>query len=85
VAGVKRAKKVPPRGAKATTTRLQQHRAEMRRKGFKLVQLWVPDPAAPGFREAVEQTRRFLETHPDPEWDALAQRVLDDAPGWDDP
>lgn len=56
----------------------------MRRKGFKLVQLWVPDPAAPGFRDAVQQTRTFLESHPDPEWDEYAQGLLDDAPGWND-
>jgi hypothetical protein len=71
-----------PRGK--ALTRLQQHRAEMRRKGFKLVQLWVPDPAAPGFSEAVRQTKKFLEAHPDAEWDAFAGEVLDQAPGWDD-
>jgi hypothetical protein len=80
----KPAKKAPARREKAMTTRLQQHRAEMRRRGFKLVQLWVPDPGAPGFREAVQQTKRFLEAHPDPEWDAFAQRILDEAPGWDE-
>lgn len=56
----------------------------MRRKGFKLVQLWVPDPTVPGFREAVRQTKRFLEAHPDAEWDAYALQALDAAPGWDD-
>jgi hypothetical protein len=77
-------KSAAPR-AKAAGTRLQQHRAEMRRRGFKLVQLWVPDPSALGFREAVRRTKKFLETHPDPEWDSYAQRVLDEAPGWEDP
>jgi Antitoxin MazE-like len=56
----------------------------MRRRGFKLVQLWVPDPSAHGFREAVRQTREFLEAHPDREWDVYAQRLLDDAPDWND-
>jgi hypothetical protein len=56
----------------------------MRRRGFKLVQLWVPDPNAPAFREAVRWTREFLEAHPDHEWDAYAQRFLDEAPGWND-
>lgn len=79
-----KAKKVSARRGKPTLTRLQQHRAEMRRKGFKLVQLWVPDPGAPGFRDAVQQTRQFLEAHPDPEWDAYAQRQLDEGPGWED-
>lgn len=56
----------------------------MRRKGFKLVQFWVPDATAAGFQEAVQQTKQFLEAHPDSEWDAFAQEVLDGAPGWDD-
>jgi hypothetical protein len=37
-----------------------------RLKGFKLVQLWVPDPAAPGFREAVRQTKKFSKLTPTP-------------------
>ncbi|MBM4363522.1 MAG: DUF3018 family protein [Deltaproteobacteria bacterium] len=72
----------PPR--RAAPSRLAKHRAEMRRRGFKLVQLWVPDPGAPGFREAVRRTREFLLAHPDREWDAFASRVLDAAPGWDE-
>ena len=75
---------MPGRRGKAAGTRLQQHRAEMRRRGFKLVQLWVPDPGAPGFQEAVRRTKVFLEAHADPEWDAYAQRILDAAPGWDE-
>jgi hypothetical protein len=80
-----RAKKSAAPRVKAAGTRLQQHRAEMRRRGFKLVQLWVPDPGALGFREAVRSTKKFLEAHPDPEWDAYARRVLDEAPGWEEP
>ncbi len=79
---MKQAKKASARRAKPT--RLQHHRAEMRRKGFKLVQLWVPDPGAPGFRKAVQHTKLFLEQHPDLEWDEYARRLLDAAPGWDD-
>jgi hypothetical protein len=54
----------------------------MRRRGFKLVQLWVPDPDAPGFRAAVRRTREFLAAHPDAEWDEFAREALDLAPGW---
>jgi hypothetical protein len=68
--------------AKKATTRLERHRAEMRRRGFRLVQLWVPDPEAPGFRSAVRRTRAFLEAHPDAEWDDFARDALDHAPGW---
>jgi len=79
---MKHVKNARRRSPRVPTTRLQRHRAEMRRRGFKLVQLWVPDPNAPGFRKAVRQTREFLEAHPDHEWDTFAQRVLDEAPGW---
>jgi hypothetical protein len=72
------------RKTKPAATRLAKHRAEMRRRGFKLVQLWVPDLSSPGFKRAVEQSRKFLEVHPDPEWDAYVRKQLDDAPGWDD-
>ena len=56
----------------------------MRRRGFKLVQIWVPDPTASAFRDAVRRTREFLEAHPDADWDEFAQKVLDDAPDWND-
>jgi hypothetical protein len=71
------------KGAKKAVTRLERHRAEMRRRGFRLVQLWVPDPDAPGFRSAVRRTREFLATHPDAEWDDFAREALDRAPGWE--
>ena len=56
----------------------------MRRRGFKLVQLWVPDPDAPGFKNGIRRTREFLAAHPDREWDAFARRTLDEGPAWDD-
>jgi hypothetical protein len=68
--------------AKKVKSRLERHRSEMRRRGFKLVQLWVPDPDAPGFRGAVRRTREFLAAHPDAEWDEFAREALDRAPGW---
>ena len=81
---MKDTKIAPRRPGKTPATRLQRHRADMRRRGFRLVQLWVPDPNAPGFREAVRRTKKFLEAHPDHAWDAYAQRLLDEAPGWSD-
>jgi hypothetical protein len=68
---------------KKTATRLERHRAEMRRRGFRLVQMWVPDPDAPAFRAAVRRTREFLVAHPDADWDEYALSVLDGAPGWE--
>ena len=67
---------------KTAVDRLERHRSEMRKRGFKLVQLWVPDPDAPGFRSAVRRTREFLAAHPDAEWDEFAREMLDRAPTW---
>ena len=61
------AKKAAGVHATSGAARLERHRAEMRRRGYKLVQLWVPDPTAPGFREAVRRTKEFLVAHPDRE------------------
>lgn len=71
------------KAVKKTASRLERHRTEMRRRGFKLVQLWVPDPESPGFRTAVRRTREFLEAHPDADWDNYAREALDGAPGWE--
>src|SRR5579859_1544717 len=71
------------KSVKKAASRLERHRSEMRRRGFKLVQLWVPDPDAPGFRGAVQRTRKFLAAHPDAEWDTFARETLDGAPGWE--
>ncbi len=39
-------------------TRVQAHRAGLRRRGLRPIQLWVPDTRAPGFaEEAVRQSR----------------------------
>ena len=81
---MKQGKTARQRQPAAPATRLGRHRAEMRRRGFKLVQLWVPDPEAPGFLEAVRRTREFLDAHPDHEWDAFARRMLDAAPAWNE-
>jgi hypothetical protein len=62
--------------------KMRKHRDDMRRRGFKLIQFWAPDPNAPGFKAAVRATRTFLEEHPDHEWDAFVVEQLDKAPEW---
>jgi len=47
-------KKKSPRKAakkKAATAAVDRYRTRMRKKGMRLVQIWVPDVNAPGFRE----------------------------------
>lgn len=44
--------------------RVRAHRAKLREAGFKPVQIWVPDPEAPGF--SAECRRQSLLAHEDP-------------------
>ncbi|WP_260749917.1 antitoxin MazE family protein [Geoalkalibacter halelectricus] len=36
---------------KSSRDRVRDHRRRMRSAGFKSIQVWVPDPNAPGFAE----------------------------------
>jgi len=47
-----------------TKHRVQTYRAKLRQAGFKPIQIWVPDPAAPGF--AAECQRQSLLALQDP-------------------
>jgi hypothetical protein len=45
-----------------TRNRVQNHRAKLREAGLKPVQIWVPDPAFPGFEEeCLRQSRLALQ------------------------
>jgi hypothetical protein len=49
--------------AKSSAAKVRAHRARMRAKGMRLVQIWVPDPSAPGFAaEARRQSRRVAKS-----------------------
>ena len=62
---------------------MRKHREEMRRRGFKLVQLWVPDPGAPGFGAELQRQIRSLATAPDRDSDRFTIAGL--ASVWNDP
>lgn len=49
----------------STKLRVQAHRAKLRKAGFKPVQIWVPDPSAPGFAEECERQSRLALEDPD--------------------
>lgn len=40
------------------------HRARMREKGMRLVQLWVPDTRSPEFKKEVRRQMRMLARSP---------------------
>ncbi len=41
--------------AGSTASRVQKHRANLRAKGLKLIQIWVPDTHMQGFAEECRQ------------------------------
>jgi len=46
--------------AKSATEKMRTYRQKLRQRGMRLVQLWVPDPAAPGYAEAMRaESRKF--------------------------
>jgi len=45
-----------PVTAEKTRQKVQAHRARMRRKGMRLVQLWLPDTRSAAFRREAHRT-----------------------------
>ncbi len=72
--------------ASDTSRRVAAHRAELRRRGLRPIQIWVPDTRAPGF--AAEARRQSLLVAAEPGYDAdmdFLERIAefdadDDAP-----
>ncbi len=78
--------------ASSSRGRVAAHRAALRARGLRPIQIWVPDTRAPGFaeearrqsrlvdadREEFEATMRFIEAHE--EWDEGDAAPGDDAP-----
>ena len=49
--------------AKSSREKVKAHRERMRRRGMKLIQIWVPDPKSPYFAaEARRQARLIAES-----------------------
>jgi hypothetical protein len=51
--------------------RAGRYRANKRRQGMRLLRIWVPDPAAPGFRDEAKRQAALLRGAPE-EAEALA-------------
>jgi hypothetical protein len=52
---IKQTRRPIKRRAMTASEKMRAHRARMRAKGFKLVQMWVPDTSRPGFAEEVRR------------------------------
>jgi len=72
-----------PRPAKTDgQSKFQRYRAAQKRKGMKLIRIWVPDPKAPGFAEEIARQSALLRGAPE-ELDAL-NFIEALAADWDD-
>jgi Protein of unknown function (DUF3018) len=49
--------------AKNATEKMRTYRQNLRQRGMKLLQIWVPDPAAPGYAEAMQRQCELLNQH----------------------
>ncbi len=55
-----------PRPAKTDgQSKFQRYRASQKRKGMKLIRIWVPDPKAPGFAEEIARQSALVRSSPD--------------------
>ncbi|MBR0654678.1 antitoxin MazE family protein [Plastoroseomonas arctica] len=48
-----------------TSRRVAAHRAELRKRGLRPIQIWVPDTRAPGFAEEARRQSRIVAAEPD--------------------
>lgn len=46
-------------------SRVAAHRAELRRRGLRPIQIWVPDTRAPGFEEEARRQSRLVAAESD--------------------
>jgi hypothetical protein len=67
----------------ATRQSVQRYRERMRRAGFRLVQFWIPDPRARGFREECHRQSRAATGNKRAERDVMKWiETLQDTKGW---
>ena len=67
--------------SQSSAERVRAHRADMRARGYKLVQRWVPDTGSDGFRAELDLSIRLNNAAPDDAgtmaWLEAAQAELD--------
>ena len=63
---------------KSSREKVRAHRERMRRRGMKLIQIWVPDPESPYFAaEARRQSRLLAESPHEKEDQAFIDSITD--------
>lgn len=66
----------------SNTERVRKHRDAMRAKGFRLLQIWVPDTRSAAFAKEARRQSRLLAANPDPDfdadWDNIAEQAFEE-------
>jgi hypothetical protein len=64
--------------AKSSRYKVKAYRERMRRRGMKLIQIWVPDPKSPYFAaEARRQSRILADSPTEPDDQAFIDAITD--------
>jgi hypothetical protein len=58
---MKRVMEDRPMPASQVRKRVAAHRADLRRRGLRPIQIWVPDTRAPGFAEEARRQSRLVD------------------------
>jgi Antitoxin MazE-like len=66
--------------SKSSREKVRAYRERMRRRGMKLIQIWVPDPKSPYFAAEARRQSRLLAESPHEKED---QAFIDSITDWD--
>jgi hypothetical protein len=79
-----KAKSAPAKHSLAKTSRdkVRAHRARMRKRGFRLVQMWLPDTRSPEFAAQAHQASLAIANSPT---EAEDQAFVDSVSWWNSP
>jgi hypothetical protein len=68
------------RRPKSSREKVKAYRERMRRRGMKLIQIWVPDPSSPYFFAEARRQARLIANSPQEKDD---QAFIDSITDWD--
>lgn len=66
-----------------STSRVQKHRAKLRKAGMKPVQIWVPDTTSKAFIAECERQSRLIAQSDDVMIHDLMDEALNEVDGWE--
>ena len=69
--------------ARKSTSRVQKHRAKLRKAGMKPVQIWVPDTTSKKFIAECERQSRLIARSDDVMIHHLMDEALNEVDGWE--